>query len=121
MSGPDTDWSDPRAHAFVNYFTQALHRDLGVVSARDAVAIWKRWGDAVRDFREHPEGVGHGPMAYRSFVIAHDLQRSLQKPGSVFESFCPWREFYFADQLDPEVGAGGAHRERWDIHAWSRP
>lgn len=114
-----TDWSDPRAHAFVNYFTRALGSDLKTVRPDDAAVIWKRWRDAVASFIKNPERTGHGPMAYRSFVVAHELEQARERPGSVFTAFCPWRAAYF----DPhgkgfntvEVDAASA---RWEIDSW---
>lgn len=112
------DWTDPRANAFLNYLTLALRNDLPRLDAGDAAVIWKRWRDALLGFRAHRTEEGHGDIDHRSLTITRQLVYALRRPGSVFESFCPWRSLYFdQDALEPSADRK-PRRSRWEVDSW---
>lgn len=98
--------------AIANHLTFALRNDLPTIDAGDAAVIWEKWRSAVNDLRDllrHIPLENDTPYAavlldHRTWDVHESLATALQRPGEVFERYCPWRSAWATPaRIHPEA------------------
>lgn len=98
--------------AIANHLTFALRNDLPTIDANDAAVIWEKWRGAVNDLRDllrHIPLENDTPYAavlldHRTWDVHESLATALQRPGEVFERYCPWRSAWATPaRIHPEA------------------